>query len=133
MPENWRPVEEAGQLELKEANYEIVPGLRMETVTGHNRTMQCVRLERDGKTLFGFADLVPMRAHVPLPWIMGYDLFPVETLDAKKRLLPQAARENWHCFFYHDPEMPLCRVVEEDGKLRAVGLEENQDGFIPGE
>jgi glyoxylase-like metal-dependent hydrolase (beta-lactamase superfamily II) len=133
MPENWRPVEEAGQLELKEANYEVVPGLRMETVTGHNRTMQCVRLERDGKTLFSFADLIPMRAHVPLPWIMGYDLFPVETLEAKKRLLPQAARENWHCFFYHDPEMPLCRVVEEDGKLRAVGLEEKQDGFIPGE
>jgi glyoxylase-like metal-dependent hydrolase (beta-lactamase superfamily II) len=133
MPENWRPVKESGQLELKEANYEVVPGLRMETVTGHNRTMQCVRLERDGKTLFSFADLIPTRAHVPLPWIMGYDLFPVETLEAKKRLLPQAARENWHCFFYHDPEMPLCRVVEEDGKLRAVGLEEKQNGFIPGE
>ncbi len=133
MPENWRPVRESGQLELKDSAYEVVPGLRMETVAGHSRTMQCVRLERGGKTLFGFADLVPMRAHVPLAWIMGYDLYPVETLEAKKTLLPQAARENWLCLFYHDPESPLCRIVEENGKLRATGYEEKQDGFIPGE
>lgn len=133
LPENWRPLQESGQLELKEADYEVVPGLRMETIPGHSRTMQCVRLERGGRTLFSFADLVPMRAHVPLPWIMGYDLYPVETLKAKKRLLPQAAREDWLCFFYHDPDVPLCRVVEEDGKLRAVGYEGKQDGFITGE
>ncbi|HEV7373792.1 MAG TPA: MBL fold metallo-hydrolase [Pyrinomonadaceae bacterium] len=133
MPENWRAVEEAGQLELKEADYEVVPGLRMETIAGHSRTMQCARLERGGQTLFSFADLVPMRAHVPFAWIMGYDLYPVETLEAKKRLLPQAVSEDWLCFFYHDADGPLCRVVEEDGKLRAVGFEDKQDGFIPGE
>ena len=133
MRENWRAVEEAGQLELKEPNYEVVPGLRMETVTGHSRTMQCARLERGGRTLFSFADLVPTRAHVPFAWIMGYDLYPVETLEAKKQLLPRAAREDWLCLFYHDPEAPLCRVVEEDGRLRAVGFEGEQDGFIPGE
>jgi hypothetical protein len=64
---------------------------------------------------------------------MGYDLYPVETLEAKKRLLPQAAREDWLCLFYHDTDAPLCRVVETDGKLRAVGYEAAQDGFIPGE
>jgi glyoxylase-like metal-dependent hydrolase (beta-lactamase superfamily II) len=133
MPENWRPLSESGQLELKDAEYEVVPGLRMETVTGHSRTMQCVRLERMGRTLYGFADLVPTRAHVALPWIMGYDLYPVETLEAKKRLLPQAARSRWLCLFYHDPEAPIGRITEENGKLRAVGLEEEQDGFIPGE
>jgi hypothetical protein len=51
---------------------------------------------------------------------MGYDLYPVETLEAKKKLLPQAARENWTCLFYHDPDEPLGRVVEDDGKLKAV-------------
>ncbi|MGH9961774.1 MAG: MBL fold metallo-hydrolase, partial [Pyrinomonadaceae bacterium] len=70
--------------------------------------------------LYGFADLVPMRAHIQFPWIMGYDLFPQETLEAKKKLLPQAASEGWGCFFYHDPDMPLCRLAEDNGKLRAV-------------
>lgn len=133
MPENWRPLKDSGQLELKDAEYEIAPGVSMETVTGHNHSMQCLRVTRDGRTLYSFADLVPTRAHVPFAWIMGYDLYPVETLEGKKRLLPQAARENWLCYFYHDPDMPLCRVVEEDGKLRAVGYEEAQNGFVPGE
>lgn len=124
LTENWRPLRESGQLELKEANYEVVPGLRMETRGGHNRSMQCWRLERGGKTLFGFADLVPTRAHVPFAWIMGYDLYPVETLEAKKKLLPQAAREGWLCLFYHDPDEPLCRIVEDNGKLRATRFED---------
>ena len=120
LPDNWVPLIEAGQLHAKDADYEVVPGLRMETHTGHNRTMQCWRLESDGKTLFGFADLVPMRAHVPFAWIMGYDLFPTETLEAKKKLLPQAVREGWGCLFYHDPDEPFCRLIEEERKLRAV-------------
>ena len=122
LPENWRPLAESGQLELKDDVYEVVPGLTMETVPGHSRTMQCVRLRSGGHTLYGFADLVPTRAHVPLAWVMGYDLFPVETVEAKRRLLPLAAREGWLCLFYHDPEAPLARVVEEGGRLRAVGL-----------
>jgi glyoxylase-like metal-dependent hydrolase (beta-lactamase superfamily II) len=119
LPENWESVKESGQLELKDPDYEVVPGLRMETHAGHNRTMQCWRLNGDGTTLYGFADLVPMRAHVQLPWIMGYDLFPLETLEAKKKLLPQAAREGWMCLFYHDPDVPLCKLIEEDGRVRA--------------
>ncbi|HEY9284980.1 MAG TPA: MBL fold metallo-hydrolase [Pyrinomonadaceae bacterium] len=124
LAENWRPLVESGQLELKPDEYEVVPGLTMETVAGHSRTMQCPRLERGGRTLFGFADLVPTRAHVPAAWVMGYDLFPVETVEAKKRLLPQAAREGWLCLFYHDADAPLGRVIEEDGKLRAIAYEE---------
>ena len=123
LPENWQPAYNKGQVELKPADYEVVPGLRMETHPGHNRSMQCWRLQQQGQTLFGFADLVPMRAHVQLPWIMGYDLFPVETLEAKKKLLPQAASEGWGCLFYHEPDAAFYRVVEEDGKLRTVEFE----------
>lgn len=120
LPDNWLPLIETGQLEAVDDNYEVVPGLGLETVPGHNRSMQCWRLTSGGQTLFGFADLVPMRAHVSPAWIMGYDLYPAETLEQKKKLLPQAAREGWACLFYHDPDEPLCRIVEEDGKLRAV-------------
>jgi glyoxylase-like metal-dependent hydrolase (beta-lactamase superfamily II) len=124
LAENWRPLLESGQLELKPATYEVVPGLTLETVAGHSRTMQCWRLERGGRTLFGFADLVPTRSHVPYAWIMGYDLYPVETLEAKKRLLPRAAREGWLCLFYHDAGAPLCRIVEEEGNPRAIEVGE---------
>ena len=112
LPENWRALVESGQLEGTDEDYDVVPGLTMHTIAGHNRSMQCWRLDRGGKTVFGFADLVPMRAHVRFPWIMGYDLYPVETLEAKKRLIPQAAQEGWLCLFYHDADEPLCRLVE---------------------
>lgn len=120
LPENWRPLLDAGQVELKEPNYEVVPGLRMETHPGHNRSMQCPRLKSGSQTLFGFADLVPTRAHVQFAWIMSYDLYPVQTLAAKKLLLPQAARENWLCLFYHEPDEPLCRLTEDLGKFRTA-------------
>jgi glyoxylase-like metal-dependent hydrolase (beta-lactamase superfamily II) len=129
LPENWQPLVASGQLEPQAPDYEVVKGLSMETIAGHSRTMQCIRLTQGDETLFGFADLVPTRAHVPFAWIMGYDLYPVETLEAKKRLLPQAAREGWLCLFYHDAEAPLAHIVEEDGKLQAVGLREAQEGF----
>jgi glyoxylase-like metal-dependent hydrolase (beta-lactamase superfamily II) len=122
LPDNWRPLKDSGQLELKEPEYEVAPGLQMETHAGHNRSMQCARLKQGRETLFGFADLVPMRAHVPLAWIMGFDLYPVETLAAKKKLLPQAARENWTCLFYHDPDQPLGRLVEDEGKFRVAAV-----------
>ena len=120
LPENWKPLVESCQLETKDADYEVVPGLRMTTIAGHNRSMQCWRLDRDEQTIFGFADLVPMRAHVRLPWIMGYDLYPVETLEAKRKLLPQAARENWICLFYHDPDEPLCRLEQGEKEFNPV-------------
>ena len=121
--DNWVPLRESGQLEVRDDDYEVVPGLRMQTVPGHNRSMQCWRLDRAEQTLFGFADLVPTRAHIRLPWIMGYDLFPLETLAAKKRLLPKAVEENWLCLFYHDPDAPLCRLLLEDAKVKAIPFE----------
>ena len=120
LPDNWRPLVASGQLEPKDANYEVVPGLTMETIAGHNRSMQCWRLARDGRTMFGFADLVPTRAHLRLPWIMGYDLYPVETLAAKKRLLPEAAQNHWLCLFYHDADEPVCRLTEGEKEFVPV-------------
>ena len=117
LSENWRPLLESNQLELKPDNYEVVEGLTMQTIRGHSETMQTVKLEQNGKIIYGFADLIPTTAHLSLPWIMGYDLFPTETLEAKRSLLKQALEEDWNCLFYHDIETPLCRLEEIDGKL----------------
>jgi glyoxylase-like metal-dependent hydrolase (beta-lactamase superfamily II) len=120
LAENWRPLMESGQLELMADEYEVVEGLTMRKIRGHSETMQTVCLKRGGETIYGFADLIPTRAHLPLAWIMGYDLFPTETLAARKILIPQALRENWICLFYHDFTAPLCRLTETDGKIQAV-------------
>jgi len=123
LPENWRPLMKSGQLERKPDVYEVVDGLQVEQVRGHSETMQTVKLTRDGETLYGFYDMIPTRHHLPLPWIMSYDLFPTETLEYKKSILPQAVRENWICHFYHDVEIPLCRLAEVNGKIVAVRSE----------
>ena len=117
LPENWEPLIRTGQLEPMPDDYEPVPGLKIQTARGHSETMQTWRLDRGGQTLFGFADLIPTRHHVPLPWIMGYDLYPTETLAFKKAILPNAIVENWQCLFYHDFEHPICRLIEIEGKI----------------
>ncbi len=122
LAENWRPLRESGQMELKPDEYEVVPGLTLQTIRGHSATMQTVCLKREGLTLYGFADLIPTRAHLPFAWIMGYDLFPVETLAAKKILIPRAVSENWICLFYHDFTAPLCRLTEENGKIQTTAV-----------
>jgi glyoxylase-like metal-dependent hydrolase (beta-lactamase superfamily II) len=120
--ENWQPLIESGQLELKPDDYEVIEGLTLQTIRGHSETMQTVKLERGGKTLYGFADLIPMKAHISLTWIAGFDLFPLETLEAKKTLIKQAVEKDWICLFYHDFETPLCRLAEIDGKIKAVKI-----------
>ncbi|MBP9664773.1 MAG: MBL fold metallo-hydrolase, partial [Pyrinomonadaceae bacterium] len=84
LPENWQPLIDSKQLDLMPDRYEPVKGLVVEQVRGHSETMQTIKLTRGGETLFGFFDMVPTRHHVPLPWIMSYDLYPTETLEFKK-------------------------------------------------
>jgi glyoxylase-like metal-dependent hydrolase (beta-lactamase superfamily II) len=122
LAENWQPLIESGQLELKPDDYEVVEGLTLQTVRGHSETMQTVCLKRAGLTLDGFADLIPTRAHLPYPWIMGYDLFPVETLAAKKKLIAKALKGNHLCLFYHDFSQPLCRLIEKDDKIQTISV-----------
>ena len=119
LKENWRPVKDAGQLELMPDEFEAVPGLTFQTERGHSPTMQTWRLSAGGETVYGFADLIPTRHHLPYPWIMGYDLEPAHTLEFKKRILPLAALEDWVCVFYHDPETPLARIREQNGRFIA--------------
>lgn len=120
LPENWRPMQETGQLETMPDEYEPVPGLKLQTVRGHSETMQTWRLDRGGKTIYGFADLVPTSHHLPLPWIMGYDLYPTETLAFKKEIIPRAVEEQWLCLFYHDFEHPLCKLDSKKQKIEAI-------------
>lgn len=118
--ENWDVLKETGQIELKPSVYEVVLGITMTEMRGHNGSMQTVKIESEDEVLYSFSDLIPTTHHIPLAWIMGYDLFPLETLENKKKLLPQAVEENWLCWFYHDADTPLCRLTETNGKLLPI-------------
>ena len=78
--------------------------------------------EENDKLIHDIREGIRRHGPVPFAWFMGYDLYPVETLAVKKKLLPQAARENWTCLFYHEPDQALGRIVEQDGKLRVTNI-----------
>ena len=118
--ENFLPVEAAGQWWLLEGDREVLPGVELIRVPGHTRDMQCVRLSGGGKTAFFFVDLVPTTAHLAYAWIMGYDLYPMTTLENKKKWIPDAAREGWLCLFGHDTQTPAAYLRERDGNYEAV-------------
>lgn len=120
LPENWEPYAEAGRLAVVEGEKELFPGLTVVPLPGHNAGMQAVRIESEGKTAFYFADALPTSAHVPIPWIMAYDLYPVELIQNKKRLLDRAVREQWLCVFEHDPDVPWGTIVDEASGKRRV-------------
>ena len=126
-PRNLEPLFEAGVVELFDDTAEPMPGVRVVKAAGHNRDMAIVLFGDDGagrgasRRLAFLADLVPTAAHVPVPWVMGYDLYPVTTMDNKARWLARFAEEDWLVVFEHDPEVPLARLVPGDrpGRHRA--------------
>ncbi len=115
--ENFVPIEEAGNWRLLSGDVELAPGVSVVRAPGHTADMQCVKLTGGGKTAFFFADLVPTTSHLPFPWVMGYDLYPMTTLENKKKIIPQAAREEWLCLFAHDPAVPAAYLRERNGKF----------------
>ena len=119
---NFVPLHEAGRLDLVDGEREIVPGVRLIPTPGHVPHHQSVRLDSGGERALFLGDLVPTAAHLPLPWIMGYDVEPLVTLESKRRVLRQALDERWRLIFEHDAVVPWGRV-REDGK--GYGLAED--------
>ena len=114
---NYRLLQDSGQLDLSEGATESAPGVRAVPVGGHTAHHQMVVVEGGGRTVVVPTDLLPTISHLPLPFIMGYDLFPMGTLEAKRRLLRRAADEEWWVVFYHDPRTPLGGVGEAGGRF----------------
>ncbi len=111
-------VEAENQTEFLDGNAEILPGLRVEVVPGHVRDLQCVWLESEGESACFISDLVPMTPHLRYPWMMSFDLYPLETLAGKKRLLPLLAKQGTYVIFPHDDRTPVARLVEVEGEIR---------------
>ncbi len=112
---NYDPIEAAGLLELIEDDGEILPGVALRSTPGHTPHHQGIQVTSGDARLFYLADLAPTAAHVPLPWIMGYDVEPLVTLETKRRLWAEAASEEWIVMFEHDADHAWGRI-RIDGK-----------------
>lgn len=122
-PHNFAPVVDANRFDFVDGEREIVWGVRVIPTPGHTPFHQSVLIESDGEAAFYPADLVPTAAHLPLAWIMGYDVEPLVTLETKRAMLGKAAREGWLVIFEHDAMVATGRV-KQDGKgfaLAAIG------------
>ena len=115
LPHNFEAIAAAGQFDLVDGEREIVPGIHVVPTPGHVPFHQGIRIISDGEQAFYLGDLVPTQAHLPLPWIMGYDLEPLVTLESKRRVLAGAADAGWLLVFEHDATLPWSRI-EHDGK-----------------
>jgi glyoxylase-like metal-dependent hydrolase (beta-lactamase superfamily II) len=118
LEENYVPLSSA-KLALLEADRAIAPGVELIRIPGHTANMQCVKLTGGGKTAFFLADLVPTTAHMALPWIMGFDLYPMTTLENKKKWIPELVHEGWIALFCHDTKTQAAYIRERDGRWEA--------------
>jgi glyoxylase-like metal-dependent hydrolase (beta-lactamase superfamily II) len=103
LPHNFDPVQAAGRLVLLQGEQEIVPGITVLPTPGHTPHHQSVLIESEGQRAIFLADVMPTSAHLPLVWIMGYDVEPLVTLETKRALLQRAQNEDWLLIFEHDP------------------------------
>jgi glyoxylase-like metal-dependent hydrolase (beta-lactamase superfamily II) len=125
-PENFAPISKGGLWDLVEGDKEILPGISVVRIPGHNADIQCVLLTGGGKTIAFVADLFPTRHHIPLPWIMAYDLYPLQTLETKRQWIPRILSGQWIVVFGHDPDVPAATLHERDGRIEVDPVDLNR-------
>jgi len=110
LPHNFEPLVEAGLLDFVQGAAAVTEGVRVIPTSGHTPYHQSVLIEDSGETACFLADVCPTSAHLPLPWIMGYDLEPLVTLESKRELWERAFRDDWLLIFEHDPDVAWGRL-----------------------
>ena len=131
LPPNYAPVAAAGRLDLVGDGAEVVPGIRLLATPGHTPHHQSVLVQSAGETACFLADVIPTAAHLPLAWIMGYDVEPLVTLGSKRRLLARAEAEGWLLVFEHDASVAWGRV-RHDGRQYALADASGRASAGPG-
>jgi glyoxylase-like metal-dependent hydrolase (beta-lactamase superfamily II) len=112
---NFDPIASADRWRLLDGDREVLPGISVRLTPGHVPFHQSVMIRDRGETAAFVGDLFPTTAHLPLPWIMGYDLEPLRTLESKRALLAEAVAGGWRLIFEHDPRVAM-GVPRQDGK-----------------
>ena len=123
IPDNYDPLVESGQMTLLKGGEEILPGISVKTFPGHTAHMQAGIVESGGRTACYISDLIPTTAHIELTWGMGFDLYPLQTIESRKQYYAKAIPEKWLTVFTHDPKTPWAYVEKDElGKMVARGV-----------
>ncbi len=124
LKENILPIAESGQLKMVPVvekgttPFDNIPGISIRYAFGHTDAMMVPQVEVGGKTLVYMADLLPSPAHMPLPYVMAYDMFPLITLEEKKAFLEEAADKDYLLYFEHDPSIEVCSLQKTEKGIR---------------
>jgi len=116
--ENILPIRESGQLKFIDGNTELIPGVSFMEVNGHTEAMMLPIIQYKNQTLAYMADLIPSVGHLPIPYVMGYDVRPLETLKEKETLLSKAVENDWKLFFEHDPQIECVSLERTERGIR---------------
>ncbi len=116
---NFEPLMEEGVLTLIGGEETFDDEIEFVIVNGHTYAQQLIKISDSSNTILYCADLFPTTSHIPLPYVMAYDLQPLVTVEEKKRILAKAIKENWKIFFEHDPETALASVIKDERGFRA--------------
>ena len=123
LPENILPIKDSGQLKMVPMpdwnTSDFNDTITIRFVNGHTDAMMLPQITYKDKTVVFMADLLPAAAHIPLPYIMAYDMFPLTTLQEKKTFLHEAVEGNYILFFEHDPQYECCTLKQTDKGIRA--------------
>jgi glyoxylase-like metal-dependent hydrolase (beta-lactamase superfamily II) len=116
--ENYDPLIESGQMQLLRGNQEILPGISVEVYPGHTRDLQAIMVRGGGQTACYISDLIPTSVHLDLNWVMAYDLYPMESIESRKRFYSRAIPERWLTMFTHDHEISWAYIEKDErGKI----------------
>lgn len=120
LKENILPIQESGKLQWVDVadGEEWLPGIRIRYVQGHTDNMMLPQIDYNGQTVFFCADLIPSAAHISMPWVMAYDMRPLDTLNEKRTILKEAAENNWILFFEHDARTEACTLINDNGRIK---------------
>lgn len=116
-PDRFVPVKEAGQWRLVDGDVEIVPGISVVRIPGHNADIQAIKISSGNRTVMYVADMLPTRHHLPLAWMPGYDLYPLQTLETKRKRIAEIVEQGWVVAFGHDPDFPAATLHERNGQI----------------
>ena len=120
IPDNYDPLVASGQMALLKGGEEIVPGISVRTFPGHTASMMAIVVQSREQTACYISDLIPTTAHIDLTWGMGFDLYPLQTIESKKQYYARSIAEKWLTVFTHDPKTPWAYVERDElGKMVA--------------